>query len=359
DPTRANPGEWAPGEVPVPIFSQPLSEQPPLVRQWMLLRALAARKYGATVKELAEEAEVSVPTIRRDLRAFQTAGFPIRETVAEYGRKKWHLDRAEVPAELTFTWEEAAALHLGRRFLEPLAGTVFWQGVQTAFKKIRAVLGPAPLNYLDKFAAIFGQTMVGTHDYSKKAELIDDLMRAVEDSHEVALTYQALQSTEPVTYTIHPYGLAYHRGALYVVGRPRRHQDICHWKVDRIEAAEIGDQRFARPAGFDLQEHISKSFGVFPGDGSITVKVRFSPAVARFVEEAVWHPSQRLTRRRDGSVIAEFDLAGTEEVQRWIMGFGRHAEVLEPPELREAIIEERKEAIAIQKKSFANRKVAR
>ena len=44
-----------------------------------------------------------------------------------------------------------------------------------------------------------------------------------------------------------------------------------------------------------------------------------------------------MTKEKDGSLLAEFDLDGTEEVKRWILSFGRHAEVLEPEELREGI----------------------
>ena len=60
----------------------------PFIRQWILLRTLAARKYGAAVKELAQEAGVSVKTIRRDLKTFQAAHFPLKEVVGDFGRKK-------------------------------------------------------------------------------------------------------------------------------------------------------------------------------------------------------------------------------------------------------------------------------
>ncbi len=322
-----------------------MNDESPLVRQWILLKTLAARKYGATVKELATEAGVSVKTIRRDLETFQAAHFPLREVVGDYGRKKWHLESTKLPAELNFTWEEAAALYLGRRLLDPLLGTIFWQAAREAFKKIQAVLEPVPLAYLDKFGAMFCQTLVGTHDYSKKADLIDSLMQAMEDSQTVSMAYQALQATEPVTYIVWPYGLAYHRGSLYLVGRTRRHNEICHWKVDRIAGVALNGEKFERPEDFDLQKHLAKSFGVYQGEGEVCVKVRFAPAVARYVEESTWHPSRRLTRQRDGSVIAEFALDGTEEIKRWIMSFGKHAKVLEPQELRDEMVGELQEAM--------------
>ena len=326
----------------------PMNDESPLVRQWVLLKTLAARKYGVTVKELAQEAEVSVVTIRRDLKTFQAARLPLKEVVGDFGRKKWHLESAKPPAELNFTWEEAAALYLGRRLLEPLMGTVFWQAAHGAFKKIQAVLEPVPRNYIDKFATMFCQTMVGTHDYSKKADLLDALMQAMEDSQAVAMAYQSLSATEPVTYAVWPYGLAYHRGSLYVVGRTQHHDDICHWKLDRIAAVELKDQKFERPQDFDLQKHLAKSFGVFHGDAEVRVKIRFLSAVARYVEESTWHPSQKLSRQHDGSLIAEFVLDGTEEIKRWILSFGKHAQVLRPRELRDEILTEWRDAIALQ-----------
>ena len=122
--------------------SATMNDESPLIRQWILLKTLASRKYGATVKELSQEAGVSIKTIRRDLGTFQEAHFPLQEVVGDFGRKKWHLESAKPPAELNFSWEEAAALYLGRRLLEPLMGTIFWQAAREAFRKIQASLAP-------------------------------------------------------------------------------------------------------------------------------------------------------------------------------------------------------------------------
>jgi predicted DNA-binding transcriptional regulator YafY len=118
--------------------------------------------------------------------------------------------------------------------------------------------------------------------------------------------------------------------------------------VDRIEGVKLDGQQFKRPADFDLQKHLAKSFGVFHGDEEIQVKIQFRPSVARYVEESTWHPSQKLTRQGDGSVIAEFTLDGTEEIKRWVLSFGKHAQVLMPHGLRDEIVEELKQAVLAQ-----------
>lgn len=210
-----------------------MSEETPLVRWWMLLRLLCARRYGASVKDMAHEMEVSEKTIRRDLEAFQQAGFPLLETVEEHGRKKWRVEPDRSQSGLSFALDEAIALYLARHLIESLAGTMFWEAAQRAFKKIRATLGPEALKYMCRFGELFHQTAVGVSDYTKKAELIDELMIGIEDKRAVFITYQSLRATEPVTYDVYPYGLAYHRGSLYLVGFAPDHREIRHWKVDR------------------------------------------------------------------------------------------------------------------------------
>lgn len=319
-------------------FAMP--EDSPLVRQWIVLRTLCARRYGATVKEMVEEMGVSEKTIRRDLETFIKAGFPLVETVGDYGRKTWRLEPTKTQPGLAFTFDEAIALYLGRHLLEPLAGTMFWKASQQAFKKIRASLGSTALEYVEQFGSVFHQTTVGASDYSKKADLIDELMIGIEDQRAVRVTYQSLRATEPVTYDVYPYGLTYHRGSLYLVGRSPDHDEIRHWKVDRMENAEPTEIKFQRPADFDLHEHLSRSFGIFRGNGNVHVKVRFAPTVARYVSESKWHDSQQLIPQKDGSILAEFDLDDTEEIKRWVLSFGQHAVVLEPDELQTQILDE-------------------
>jgi proteasome accessory factor B len=312
----------------------------PLIRQWRILRTLSARRYGVTVKELAEEASVTEKTIRRDLNMFEAAGFPLEETTERFGLKKWKLESDVDPLDLCLLWDEAAALYLGQRFLEPLAGTPFWEAAGRAFKKIRATLGERPLKYLEKFSPLFHQTTVGASDYTKKTEIIDELMVGIEDTKAVFIAYRSLRATEPTTYDIYPYGLVFHRGSLYLVGKHLDKNEICHWKVDRITEAGHTNVHFQRPDDFNLQEHLSKTFGIFKGDGEVRVTIRFSSAVARYVEESNWHASQKLSKQRDGSLLAEFELDGTEEIKRWILSFGRQAEVIKPERLRSELLEE-------------------
>jgi proteasome accessory factor B len=283
---------------------------------------------------------VSSKTIHRDLAALSQLGFPLLSDVGFRGQKHWRLDQTKGLLQLQFTLEEAAALYLGRQFLEPLAGTYFFEGAQRAFEKIRTTLGEAALRHLEKLAAAFYHTTHGWTDYSGQAQRIDDLVRAIEDRRLTVITYQSLQSTEPVShYDVHPYCLVWHKHALYLIAWSADHGEIRTFKVNRISDVEVQQLQFQRPAQFDPQQYLAGSFGIFQGDGPLrTVRVRFSRDVARAVGERRFHPSQVLLPQPDGGVIAQFELSSFEEVASWILSWGPHAQVLQPPELRQRVV---------------------
>ena len=324
-----------------------MPDDPALVRQWRLLKILSGNRYGAAVRELAEEMHVAEKTIRRDLQTFAEVGFPLEETPGERGRKSWRMKPGHGQPELNFALDEALALYLGRRFFEPLAGTYFWEAAQSAFRKIQACLGKSALGYLQNMAGSLYQTAIGSSDYSQKAELIDQLMQGIEESKAAHIVYRSLQSTEPVTYEVCLLGLAFHKGSLYLVADSRDHGERRHFKVDRIEEAEVGPFPFERPGDFNLADHLANSFGIFHGDGDVAVKVKFLPAVARYVQESKWHDSQQLSPQKDGSVLAEFRLSSVEEIKQWLLGFGRQVVVLEPETLCAEMAAELRDALAL------------
>ena len=68
--------------------------------------------------------------------------------------------------------------------------------------------------------------------------------------------------------------------------------------------------------------------------------MQFDPFSARLVAERKWHESQRIQEKADGSIILELELGGLEEIERWILSWGKHARVLAPKELAARIRDE-------------------
>ena len=316
---------------------QPVNEAEHFRRQWRLYQTLTGIPSGKTGVELAEVFGVSSKTIQRDLATLRAVGIPVEEVVEQRGRKRWKvpLDTSRVPQ---FTFEEAAAIYLGRRFLDPLAGTLLWDASQRAYAKLKVTFQAHTLKYLETLASSIHQTAIGLSDYAERAQWIDLLMTAIEDRAIAGIQYQSLKSDTPQAYPVHPLGFIYHEGTLYLVAFAPHQGEIRHYKVDRVHGVELTTDHFTAPVGFDLSRHLSNSFGVFHTDEPLkTVHIRFAPDAARYIQEHRWHQSQKLSPEPDGSVLCELQLSGLTEVQSWVMSFGPRAEVLEPTELREAI----------------------
>ncbi|MCA9218218.1 MAG: WYL domain-containing protein, partial [Planctomycetales bacterium] len=287
----------------------------------------------------------SEKTIRRDISAFLDAGLPILESTGENGTKYYRLDPAAARADLSFTFDEALALYLSRRYLLPFQGTHLWTATQQAFRKIRASLGEQAIKYVNRFARVVQDSQFAQSDYSAKADIIDALLLGIEDCKVVFITYRSERSTEPVTYDIHPYRFTRHRNSLYLQGLKPDDGELRTWKIDRVENAEVDPMPFTMPSESELDRRLEGAFGVFHSTGAPQVAtVRFSRDVARYVSESVWHPSQTVSEN-DGRVEVTFELSDLTELKAWVLSFGRHAEILAPRSLRDEIAAELQSAL--------------
>ena len=95
-----------------------------VIRQWKILKRIEKSRY-VTAADLAEEHDVALRTIRRDIEALQEAGFPLYDD-KESGKKVWRLlEGYSQKAQAGFTMSEMAALYFGRHLMTILSGAPF------------------------------------------------------------------------------------------------------------------------------------------------------------------------------------------------------------------------------------------
>src|ERR671915_917769 len=111
-----------------------------VIRQWTILRELEASR-RLTIDEMAQRSGVTTRTIRRDLEALQSAGFPLFDELHE-GKKYWTLEqKAFRRLDATgFTLAELSVLYFSRTLVECLASTPFHDDVRSAFDKLAGAL---------------------------------------------------------------------------------------------------------------------------------------------------------------------------------------------------------------------------
>jgi predicted DNA-binding transcriptional regulator YafY len=79
-----------------------------------------------------------------------------------------------------------------------------------------------------------------------------------------------------------------------------------------------------------------RSFGVFQ-EKPFDVVWKFSPEVAEDVKEFVFHPSQKIEERRDGSIVVRFRAGGLQEMAWHLFTWGKHVMVIKPTRLRKLL----------------------
>jgi predicted DNA-binding transcriptional regulator YafY len=82
-----------------------------------------------------------------------------------------------------------------------------------------------------------------------------------------------------------------------------------------------------------VEKILRDSFGVVSGTGEHRVLIRFDSYAADYIREKRWHPSQELREMKDGGLELRLTLSSLGEIQRWILGWGGSARVIEPAEL--------------------------
>lgn len=182
-------------------------------------------------------------------------------------------------------------------------------------------------------------------DVGVSPDLLRACVEAIRTRRKLHLRYHGAHRNEDTERTIQPYHLHHWRSEPYLLAWDELRQDWRTFLLSRIAEwhAPGEDAAFARDPTFDAQALLERGFGLFHGADLETVRVRFTPYQARWVRERRYHPSQQNEEQADDSLIVTVHVAGTAEVKRWVLGYGREAEVLEPAALRADIAAEAKQ----------------
>jgi predicted DNA-binding transcriptional regulator YafY len=126
----------------------------------------------------------------------------------------------------------------------------------------------------------------------------------------------------------------------YAVCWDHGHGDVRDFNAGRFSRIEETGRTFEEPAGWDGDAYLKKGFGMFRGGADVTVEVEFDAFESRYIRERQVHPTERRTELGDGRLRVVFETTekALEQVARWVMQHGEHAEVLRPPELREMLL---------------------
>ncbi len=289
-----------------------------------------------TAAELANELEVSVRTVHRDVDALSEAGVPIYAERGPHGGVRL-VDGYRT--RLTgMTAEEAEAL-----FLSGLPGPAAELGLGTvvaaARLKVLAALPPELRARASRLVERFHLDATGWFQEGEPVPYLPVLSEAVWESQRVAVRYQ--RSDRVVERVLEPFGLVLKGGVWYLVARAE--DQVRTYRVARVVEAQPLDERFERPSAFDLAAFWTESSAAYEREtprGEIAIRIRpdrLGSLRSRIGDRAVEEAVRIDEPDPEGWLRLRVTVEWPDEAAGLVLGLGSDVEVLEPEGLRDRV----------------------
>jgi predicted DNA-binding transcriptional regulator YafY len=283
---------------------------------------------------IAQQLEVSTKSIHRDLEFMRDRlQLPLEFNRARLGY--FYTQEVSSFPTVQITEGELFALVVAEKALQQYRGTSFEKPLLSAIRKMEQSLPETiSLDLADVERSISFRTRA---EPILDLEVFDTLAKATAARQQLELSYRkpGMQQVEP--RVVDPYHLANINGEWFLFAFDHLRKDIRTFVPARIKAIRHTGKSFVRQKRFSLEARLRDSFGVHSGREVFTVVIRFTAAVADYIREKKWHDSQELKVLGHGEVELRMKLSSLQEVERWVLGWGGNAVVLQPPDLARAV----------------------
>lgn len=293
-----------------------------------------------TAEQLAGAFEVSVRTIYRDIDELSAANVPV---YADRGPGGGFQLLDGFRTKLTgLTESEAETL-----FLAGLPGPASELGLAdqllSAQLKLTAALPEKTRARAGRIARRFHLDPVDWFRSPQSARLLPEIARAVwsETAIDVGYRRAGRQESKGVRRRLHPLGLVLKAGTWYVVAQIAG--SVRTYRVSNIDELTTTNERFVRPAKFDLVRFWSESsrayeVGLYRGTATLRVSAR---GLARLEQlgTAVAEAARSSARRADKSGWREVEvpIESPDQAALDLMRLGAEIEVMKPRTLRRCL----------------------
>lgn len=286
----------------------------------MLNERIKAGKYP-NCSSFAKEWEVSTKTVQRDVEFLHyQLDAPIEYDALKRGY--YYSDPFFMLPSIPMSEGELLALVIGTRALEQYQGIPIAKKLESVLEKLADVLpDEISLNPTELFSNF---SFSAPPSIPVKPRIWETVIKGLLSKRQLEITYNRK------TRRASPLHMANLQGAWYLFVRFYDYDNFRQISIGRIEKARLLKSH-VDSSGFDASALLSDTLYRFAGDNDpFTVKLLFDKAVADSVLEREWHPNQKTTLQKNGTVELEFTAKGDVEVKRWIMAWGQYCTVKSP-----------------------------
>ena len=319
------------------------------VRQLVILKKLEASRHGLTLEQLAEALDPATMrhprTLRRDLAAIESAGYPLLSERVD-GQVRWKLlDGLRALPALRLSPTELMALSVSRHLIAPLEGTALHTSLRSALSKAAAALPPEGLELVQQLEGTFSIGLGPHKRYKHHREIVERITHAIGHKKRIQMRYDSAARGRVTRREVDPYRLWYASGGLYLIGYCHLRREPRMFAVERIKSVTPTDFPYQIPLQFDFDAFVEDALTVMRGP-RITVELEFDKPTAAWAKDRLWHPSQQIRRLPRGRMRMTLSIAHSRELIGWILSFGSGVRVVRPEPLRAEVQQEATKILA-------------
>lgn len=297
------------------------------------IRYWSSQQLKQYLKDTAGE-EFSARTIYRDVEWMRDQqGAPIEYDQSHHGY--YYTDDSWNLPGIQLTESDLFALLVADRAIASYRNTPFYENLKQVFHRLTSAL---PDNVSIAANQLTSELTVMTEPVTRIPEstwqVIIDSLRS---NRRVRIYYKTPSRPQAVPRKLDPLHVVAYRGEWYLIAYSHHEpdQDYRIYALARIRNILQLADKFQRPPGFRVEDHIDPSFGVYLGEEEIEVVVRFYGEAASKIPERVWHPRQKIVDNADGSITMTIPTNQQSQTLFWISQWGPDAEIVSPAEFRE------------------------
>ena len=172
------------------------------------------------------------------------------------------------------------------------------------------------------------------------AEIFRQVSSALLENRRICFFYRTAAMDSGVQRTVQPHHLQHYMGSWMLIAWCELREGWRKFYLSRMDAVRIQDTTFVPRPRLEWAHHVEGAFGIYQGKKTREVRLVFSPFMARYIQEQIWHPEQSTILQADGHLELRFPVADYREVFWKILQYGSHVRVLEPLELQEQVRDE-------------------
>ncbi|MBE3558409.1 MAG: YafY family transcriptional regulator [Ktedonobacteraceae bacterium] len=286
-------------------------------------------------EDLAATFETSKRTIYRDIQALSESGVPVVSVPGQ----GYSLMKGYFLPPLSFTTEEACMLLLGSDFMSRNFDAQYAEAARSAHRKIESILPEKLRDDVRYLQENIQFVVAGNANNPHEQEKLQQLRRAIIERRTVHFRYSARHTQESDNTSterdVDPYSLVFLRNNWLLVAYCHLRQGIRNFRLNRMDDLVLLERTFQRSDNFLVYDPEREQPREMP------VRILFDPEVARWVREM--RPFYTVGEEEtDEGLLLTLRIRQESDIMQWLLGWGRHARVLEPDSLRLRLVEEAK-----------------